>query len=1260
MWTARRQKVKDLHQWLHLNNPEYKHTAWSEAAELLTFGSLVSYEDWTETPLDLPVVEHGHRDDDDDVGPAQEQLGVAAEDGETTSGFVAAVPSVDVESAIQSALDRAAARQGQPLHAASAPSLRVEGGSDALSEFDTGYYSAAFPEIFLDGSGELHKDRTIQLYEGEWLEHLMWTCDGRAARHKVFCFVAWSMLQRHQCLNQGSVYVSSKFGDTPISVEELRNQIGRGDQSIARSVFYWGANIRGSDAYMHGVKKEIDALIAHQIHKHGRLPSFFLTFSCAEFYWKVLLELLAEFMVRVEPELKGVKPDLHTNTALRFRKLQEYAHIVTLYFEQRAVTFVKEVLSEALGLVHHYAVFEFAKSRGQIHVHLIAWCKDGEPHHLMHKSPPPKELVEDEGLTLKDVFTKEPLFASHLGNKPLLDRLKSPDRATAEAAWIEADVWAVVREGGAPAAAAWSASIIKNLLTDEPAPVAATGGGNTAIMEWKSALLSHWMQQRLFSAMHPAGDDPSLWPRPEGAREPFDPATSPLRVLRVTVFPEERSHQQLVDTIDFCKLHRCSGYCLRSLRHPPKGAKREERHCSKGGFGPEAPLLRHDVTVKTPGFEGKTLLAETYGPELLGGKGAYRCKLGSVEIVCAADQVEHASSCRMNGCTGPPPFGKQRRDRAAIVVDTERGIDTIEMARDHPRMVQGIRIVTDWWLANDDHRVILSRAAPSDCTPEDLASVARYISSYLTKGNEGSEEYARAFEQLLNDSPEDASTKTVVRRLLIRTIGKDWPRQQLLFLLAGNGRTSGCLKHTDVTYQRLSLSGARQVNENAGGGLATRKNAKDAYCRAVADGSEHGSLYDYLCTAADGSERVPLITGGQTWATDPLTEQYSRNMLLLHYPGWSKEADISAALAGETWLERFEAFRQAGLCPHSVEMEIARAALKAAPSPFEAARGAATDDEHAEVQPEWMELLGGAEYTDDQLSAKFDDWTDRGHDHSQPFVGGRTYPDVNAAARWLEQQAEAESAARLNNVRLQLPQENPRNANAGQRLPIAILLHALYCSVEGVSSHLGVPFERRRMLMLGKPGVGKSFVCKVLILLTRMTLGTRGAATGGAPTGVAAFEAGLRTWHSLLKLPVGTQFGKSFEGIGAPQEVQDALAALFLLVGDELSMTGRTLFGWIAHRVRTGIARGRGSDEPFGGARLPFAVMCGDFHQLNPVFDVPLYKSDARSANANYGRQAYLLFEDVVMLDEVMRQDASQVRLEREAGEDAVALSLEP
>ena len=51
--------------------------------------------------------------------------------------------------------------------------------------------------------------------------------------------------------------------------------------------------------------------------------------------------------------------------------------------------------------------------------------------------------------------------------------------------------------------------------------------------------------------------------------------------------------------------------------------------------------------------------------------------------------------------------------------------------------------------------------------------------------------------------------------------------------------------------------------------------------------------------------------------------------------------------------------------------------------------------------------------------------------------------------------------------------------------------------------------------------------------------------------------------------------------------------------------------------------------------KLPFVAMSGDFHQLDPVFDSPVYKPGSASANSNYGRQAYLLFEDVILLDEV-------------------------
>ena len=808
-----------------------------------------------------------------------------------------------------------------------------------------------------------------------------------------------------------------------------------------------------------------------------------------------------------------------------------------------------------------------------------------------------------------------------------------------------------VREQGEAAIAAWRASLPRTLLADEPPPAAAIEGGEAAVAEWKASLLAHWMDQLNFSAQHPAGDDPSKWPAPEGMLGPIPPELSPLRIHRVSIPGEGQatadSFAHVCETHNFVKVHRCTGYCLRSLRHPPAGTSRTARHCSKGGFGPEAPLVGHRVRIeggqKHLGSKG---IARSYDPLLLQGvvsgyrvelDGAPRDHTGNVvQVHVNAKYIVHDCNglgCHENGCAAPLPFGKPRRERAAIEVDLERGIHSIELPREHPRIVQGIRVVTDWWMANDDQRVILCPRAPVDCTAEDLARVARYIASYLTKGNEGSEEYAAAFQQILQGMDDDANVKLAVRRLMIRTCGKDYPRQFVVYALAGNGRTTGCLKHTSCTFERLSL-GTRRLDSN-GGETATRQNGKDRYCAAIASRSFAGSLYEYLCSAPDGSARVPLISGGQTWPTDPLTEQYAHNMLLLHFCSWSKEADIRVALGGETWLESFAQFRLQGDCPRFVEMEIARATLQHVPSQFGPPRADDADNDEAEEQPAWMELLGHGEYTDDRLSVTFDDWTARGHNHTAPLAATAAYPDLHTAMSWLEQEAEAFTARAERSTLLHLPQENPRHANRMQRAAIALLLHALYCHVNKCATHLGVSHEPRRLLLLGKPGAGKSFVAKVLILLTRMVLNEQGAAAGGAPTGVAAFEAGLKTWHSFLKIPVGSKFSTSFDGLGASGELQQKLAPLFMLLGDELSMSGRTLFGWIAHQTRTGIANGHGNNEPFGGPKLPFVAMSGDFHQLDPVFDSPVYKPGSASANSNYGRQAYLLFEDVILLDEV-------------------------
>jgi hypothetical protein len=129
---------------------------------------------------------------------------------------------------------------------------------------------------------------------------------------------------------------------------------------------------------------------------------------------------------------------------------------------------------------------------------------------------------------------------------------------------------------------------------------------------------------------------------------------------------------------------------------------------------------------------------------------------------------------------------------------------------------------------------------------------------------------------------------------------------------------------------------------------------------------------------------------------------------------------------------------------------------------------------------------------------------------------------------------------------------------------------------------------------------GKSFVTRCCTSLTRLVANSRKAAIVGAPTGIAGFVGGGFTWHSSLGIPVGDRALRSFQGQGGSLELQRELEALVAAFGDETSLTGWNLFGWVAHKLSVNVARGRGSSEPDAGTHLPFWMQCGDFHQLDP------------------------------------------------------------
>ena len=82
-------------------------------------------------------------------------------------------------------------------------------------------------------------------------------------------------------------------------------------------------------------------------------------------------------------------------------------------------------------------------------------------------------------------------------------------------------------------------------------------------------------------------------------------------------------------------------------------------------------------------------------------------------------------------------------------------------------------------MANDDQSIILCRKPPRDATAAELAEVARYVPGYMCKGGKGSSEYAKLFKTMLSDAESDTPIKTLVRRLMIRICGNDYPRQQV-------------------------------------------------------------------------------------------------------------------------------------------------------------------------------------------------------------------------------------------------------------------------------------------------------------------------------------------------------------------------------------------------------------------------------------------------------------------------------------------------
>ena len=122
-----------------------------------------------------------------------------------------------------------------------------------------------------------------------------------------------------------------------------------------------------------------------------------------------------------------------------------------------------------------------------------------------------------------------------------------------------------------------------------------------------------------------------------------------------------------------------------------------------------------------------------------------------------------------------------------------------------------------------------------------------------------------------------------------------------------------------------------------------------------------------------------------------------------------------------------------------------------------------------------------------------------------------------------------------------------------------------------------------------------------------------------------------KTLHSTLQLPIKPTAQRDLQGPSV-QHLQHTMRNKHYLIVDEMSMMGQKMLVWVDRRLHQATAK---LDEPLGGISV---ILFGDFAQLPPVCDLPLYSAPNQNPLSIHGYTIYKTFSTVVILNIVLRQ----------------------
>ena len=187
-------------------------------------------------------------------------------------------------------------------------------GATPINEFSTeGYMSCAFPTLFPTGAADFVAPRPFQVTIGNYFKHLLMYKDGQFAKHPRFRYFALNTEMRWRALQAGRIYVRQHPRDAQLSVEELRDMVGREGEVFSNRVLHYATSLRGTRQYWFKQRSRLIAMV-----DTIGLPTIFFTHSAADLQWPELARLIC--------------PDDPDSSSSRSKALQENPAIADWFF----------------------------------------------------------------------------------------------------------------------------------------------------------------------------------------------------------------------------------------------------------------------------------------------------------------------------------------------------------------------------------------------------------------------------------------------------------------------------------------------------------------------------------------------------------------------------------------------------------------------------------------------------------------------------------------------------------------------------------------------------------------------------------------------------------------------------------------------------------------------------------------------------------------------------------------------------------------